>query len=78
MYSKLRNLYWFIRYARNPSVKRRYYYYVADEKKRLLEAGVDPEELRLMCRTLSRRLDLRAEKRLAVYRKSRSINRIFF
>lgn len=71
MFSKLKNLYWFIRYTRNPSVKRRYYRYVADEKKRLLEAGVDPEELRLMCRALSRRLDLFAEKRLATYRKTR-------
>jgi len=78
MFSKLRNLYWFIRYSRNPSVKRRYYHYVAAEKKRLLEAGVDPEELRLLCRTLSKRLDLRAEKRLAAYRKNRSISRTFF
>lgn len=78
MFSKLRNLYWFIRYARNPNVKRRYYQQAADEKKRLLEAGVDPEELRLLCRALSKRLDLRAEKRLAAYRKSRSISRTFF
>jgi len=75
MFAKLKNLYWFIRYARNPSVKRRYYRYVANEKKRLLEQeGVDPEELRLMCRTLSRRLDLFAEKRLATYRKTRPKN----
>lgn len=78
MFSELRNLYWFIRYARNPSVKRRYYRYVAAEKKRLLEAGVDPEELRLMCRALSRRLDLHAEKRLATYRKNQRENQTFF
>ncbi|MBX3631215.1 MAG: hypothetical protein KF908_15195, partial [Nitrosomonas sp.] len=48
------------------------------KKKRLLEAGVDPEELRLLCRSLSKRLDSRVEKRLAAYRKSRSINRTFF
>lgn len=78
MYSKLRNLYWFIRYTRNPSVKRRYYRYVADEKKRLLDAGVDPEELRLMCRALSRRLDLHAEKRLTIYRKNQRENQTPF
>lgn len=78
MFSKLRNLYWFIRYARNPSVKRRYYRYVSVEKKRLLEAGVDPEELRLLCRTLSRRLDLHAEKRLTTYRKNQRENQTPF
>lgn len=70
MFSKLHNLYWFIRYTRNPSTKRRYYRYVEKEKKRLLEAGADPEELRLLCRTLSARLNYHAEKRLAAYRKN--------
>lgn len=70
MFSKLKNLYWFIRYTRNPSVKRRYYRYVAVEKKRLLEAGVDPEELRLICRTLSKRLGLSSERRLIMHRKN--------
>ena len=41
MFSKLNNLYWFIRYTRIKSVKRRYYRYVAKEKKRLIESGVD-------------------------------------
>ncbi|SEN36057.1 hypothetical protein SAMN05216325_11517 [Nitrosomonas marina] len=53
MFSKITNLYWHIRYNRNSSIKRRYYRYVAAEKKRLLEAGVDPEELRLLCRALN-------------------------
>ncbi|MCP5244429.1 MAG: hypothetical protein H6937_00050 [Burkholderiales bacterium] len=52
MFSKLYNHYWFIRYARNSSAKRRYYRYVEKEKKRLLVAGIDPEELRLLCRHL--------------------------
>ena len=43
-FSKLHNLYWFIRYHRKKNIKRRYYRYVAAEKKRLLEAGVDSEE----------------------------------
>jgi hypothetical protein len=73
MFSTLFNHYWFIRYTRNPSVKRRYYRYVTAEKKRLLEAGVDPEELRLLCRALSNRLNRHAEKRLENYRKSISL-----
>ncbi|MDR4520006.1 MAG: hypothetical protein R3E36_05320 [Nitrosomonas sp.] len=69
-FSKLRNIYWFIRYARHASAKRRYYRHAAKEKKRLLEAGVDPEELRLICRTLSKRLDLFSERRLIKHRKN--------
>lgn len=71
MFSKLRNLYWFIRYTRNQSTKRRYYRYVEAKKKRLLDAGVDAEELRLLCLALSGRLNRHAERRLAVYRKIR-------
>ncbi len=70
MFSKLNNLYWQIRYTRNKSVKRRYYRYVAVEKKRLIDSGVDLEELRLYCRALSGRLNLYAERRLEAYRKS--------
>lgn len=69
MFSKLNNLYWFIRYTRNKSVKRKYYRYVAKEKKRLVESGVDKEELRLLCRSLSNRLNSHAERRFAQYRK---------
>lgn len=68
-FSKLMNLYWFIRFhRRNKSTKRRYYRYAAAEKKRLLEAGVDPEELRLLCRSLSTRWNIHAEKSLKIYR----------
>lgn len=77
MYTKLQNLYWHIRYHRNRSIKRRYYRYVADEKKRLLDAGVDPEELRLTCRALSGRLNLHAERRLARYREALLNNQPF-
>ncbi|PTN12707.1 hypothetical protein [Nitrosomonas aestuarii] len=76
MFSKLYNLYWHIRYTRNPSVKRRYYRYVLAEKKRLLNAGVDQEELRLLCRSLSGRLNVHAEKHLANYRKNWPKDRI--
>lgn len=67
-FSRLQNLYWFIRHHRKKNIKRRYYRYVAAEKKRLLDAGVDAEELRLFCRTLARRLNRHAEKRLETYR----------
>jgi len=76
-FSKLNNLYWHIRYTRNKSVKRRYYRYVADEKKRLIETGVDVEELRLYCRALSGRLNVHAERRLEAYRKNRPTDPIF-
>jgi len=69
-FSTLNNLYWHIRYNRNKSIKRRYYRYAADEKKRLIDSGVDAEELRLYCRALSGRLNHPAEKRLAAYRKN--------
>ncbi len=71
MYANLFNHYWFIRYARHASAKRRYYRYAEKEKKRLLEAGVDPEELRLLCRHLINPRNRHAEKRLEEYRKNR-------
>lgn len=68
MFSQLNNLYWRVRNTRNKSIKRRYYRYIAVEKKRLLEEGVDFEELRLLCRSLSGRLNNHAERRLSAYR----------
>ncbi len=71
MFSKLTNFYWFIRYTRIKSVKRKYYRLVSKEKKRLIETGVDKEELRLLCRHLSNLKNERAENRLIAYRKIR-------
>ena len=69
-FSKLNNFYWFIRNARNKPIKRKYYRYVSVEKKRLIEQiGVDPEELRLYCCSLSGRLNVHAERNLLSYRK---------
>lgn len=73
-FSKLRNFYWYIRYTRNASVKRKYYRYVLKEKKRLIESGVDSEYLRLYCRTLSYRHNEYAERRLQAYQKSNSLS----
>ena len=70
-FSRLRNIYWLIRYQRKKNLKRKYYRYAAAEKKRLLNAGVDPEELRLFCRVLSGRLNFHAEKHLANYLKAK-------
>ncbi|MBL8499760.1 MAG: hypothetical protein JNL77_04095 [Nitrosomonas sp.] len=67
-FTKLRNIYWQIRYSRYKSRKRQYYRYAADEKKRLLEAGVDPEELRLICRALAKQHCEHAERHLKTYR----------
>ena len=67
--ANIRNFYWRIRATRNPSKKRKYYRYVAKEKKRLIESGVDAEEVRLLCRALSNRLNSHAERRLERYRK---------
>lgn len=70
MFSKLCNLYWYLRYTRNLSVVRRYYRYIAVEKKRLIEElGADPEEVRLYCRHLSNLRNRHAEKRLISYQK---------
>lgn len=70
IFAKLNNLYWRIRYTRNKSEKRKFYRYVAAEKQRLIESGVDREELRLICRVLVNRLNVHAERRLESYRKN--------
>lgn len=69
MFSRLFNLYWHIRYYRDASIKRRYYRYVAVEKKRLIESGVDLEELRLLCRHLANPCNRFAARDLEAYRK---------
>ena len=74
-FSKLYNLYWFIRYHRKKNIKRRYYRYIAAEKKRLLDAGVDNEEIRLLCRHPSNLRNKRAENRLEAYRKTLEVSR---
>ncbi|SOD22419.1 hypothetical protein [Nitrosomonas ureae] len=68
-FTKLNNLYWRIRYTRNKSEKRKFYRYVFKEKKRLIESGVDKEELRLLCSALSNTLNLHAERRLSQSRE---------
>ncbi|MER0217230.1 MAG: hypothetical protein DU481_13845 [Nitrosomonas sp.] len=66
-FSKLKNIYWRIRYQRNKNLRRKYYRYAADEKKRLILSGVDPEELRLFCRTLAKQHCEHAERNLIIY-----------
>lgn len=74
MFSRLNNFYWFIRYTRNSSEKRKYYRYAAKEKKRLIESGVDMEYLRLYCRALSSRQNQHVESRLECYRKDHFVS----
>lgn len=78
MYSRLHNLYWCIRWYRNSSTKRKYYRYVAKEKKRLIESGVDREEIRLLCRHLANPKNRVSENRLITYRKNQKVNLISF
>lgn len=66
-FSKLQNIYWRIRFQRRKNLKRKYYRYAAAEKKRLIEAGVDKEELRLFCRSLAKQHCEHAERRLKAY-----------
>ncbi len=67
-FSKLHNIYFYIRFQRRKNLKRKYYRQAAVEKKRLIESGVDPEELRLYCRTLAKQHCEHAERRLRIYR----------
>ena len=64
----LRNLYWCLRYNRfDQAARRRYYRKIEVEKKRLLETGVDAEELRLLCRFLANPRNRNAEERYYFY-----------
>lgn len=71
MFSELRNLYWWLRLVRgwDLAAQRRYYRKIEGEKKRLLCAGVQEEEIRLVCRYLSNPLNMRALERLQAYRR---------
>ncbi|SDZ04220.1 hypothetical protein SAMN05421754_10472 [Nitrosomonas sp. Nm58] len=64
LFSILYNYYWFIRLTRNASVQRKYYRLVSKEKKRLIDSGVDREELRLLCRYLANPRNRFAERNL--------------
>ena len=64
-------------FKRNSARKRKYYRLIADEKKRLLLSGVDPEELRLLCRYLANPLNEFARINLANYQERLQGNRSF-
>lgn len=63
------NLYWRLRYRRDwqLALRRRYYRKIFDEKKRLIESGVDAEELRLLCRHLANLSNKHAQRRYLAY-----------
>ena len=67
--SRLANLYYFLRcYGhRNQARRRKLYRQIAIEKKSLLEAGVDSEEVRLLCRHLANLSNRHASRRLIGY-----------
>lgn len=62
---RLSNLYWFLRYYghRDQARRRKLYRQIAAERKRLLEAGVDAEEVRLLCRYLANTRNRNAARR---------------
>lgn len=65
MFSKLHNLYYFVRICRayDQARQRRLYRQIAKEKKRLVAIGVDGEQVRLLCRLLANPKNLYAQKR---------------
>lgn len=66
----LRNLYWMLRYRRafDSAHRRKYYRKIDKEKRRLIEqVGVDPEEIRLLCRYLANLQNRNAEMRWRAY-----------
>lgn len=65
MFSKLHNLYYFVRLCRayDQARQRRLYRQIAKEKKRLVAAGVDAEQVRLLCRLLANPKNMHAQRR---------------
>lgn len=70
------NLYWKKRALRQHDNAGRVYIYrqIAKEKRRLLEAGVDLEEMRLLCRYLANFGDTHAEARFRAYSAQMRLN----
>lgn len=68
-FSEINNLYWFVRNLRphESARQRALYRRIADEKKRLIESGVDAEELRLYCRMMANPRNRFAALRWRVY-----------
>lgn len=65
------NHYWQLRSVRkyDQAGRRRWYRKIEDEKKRLLSAGVDAEEIRLFCRWMANPQNQGAEMRWQAYAK---------
>lgn len=72
---RLANLYWMLRYYRKWDKAKRMYYYrrIMAEKKRLQDAGVDPELIRLACRSLADLKNRHAEARYLLYKAQRKL-----
>lgn len=75
----LRNHYYFIRDSRTANRysrarRRKYYRYIQDEKKRLIDSGVDAELVRLYCRMLSNLRNQNAAERYAIYAAQMRLN----
>lgn len=70
-FSEIRSLYTRLRFCRswNDACRRRWYRRIRKSKLRLLEAGVDPEQLRLYCRYLKNPKDEARRQRYLYYAK---------
>lgn len=73
--NRLSNLYWVKRTCRrqDDACRRRVYRRIADEKKRLLLAGVPYLEVHLVCRYLTNPGNRNASDRLRAYRAQRRL-----
>lgn len=68
-YGTLQNLYFHLRMLRphDLAARRKLYRYIADEKKRQIESGADPERVRLLCRHLANTRNRHAESAYLFY-----------
>jgi hypothetical protein len=70
----LKTLYWHVRNIRpyQTALRRKLYRYIEQERKRLHEAGVDPELTRLYCRHLSNLRNRAAAERFEFYNRQQT------
>lgn len=71
----LHSLYWEVRALRpyQTALRRKLYRYIEQERKRLHEAGVDPELTRLLCRHLANLKNRGAAERFDFYNRQQKL-----
>jgi hypothetical protein len=70
--AQIRNIYWHIRQVRpfQTALRRKHYRDASKIKEHLISSGIDEEELRLWCRTFTKKFAKSAELRLQRYREN--------